>query len=291
LIRQLGYDVVRYIPDQFLPPFDILPCFFRAYIGDLLESTPDFFFIQVGAHDGCEMDPIRESILAYHLRGLLIEPLPDAFAKLRENYRSEPQLIFENVAIGDEPGQVPFYRVKKGEGAEWWQVLAGFDKEHMISEGVPKELIEEIRVQMTTLPPLLQTHGIRDATLLQVDTEGYDFRIVKVAVDAGLRPKIINYEHVNLSRIEQNQCKHMLYDLGYRFLDVEIDTLCCLTDESPVRARAKDEGKGLLAVPTSLGQHEGLSSGSESRRRSSMHGSTERRDFPSFSWIPGHPWS
>ncbi len=232
-LHPLGFDVVRYIPDQFLPPFDILPRFFRAYIGDMLEQDADFFFIQVGAHDGVEMDPIRESILAYHLRGLLIEPLPDAFARLRENYRSEPQLIFENVAIGDEPGRVPFYRVKEGKGGVDWQVLAGFDKAHMMYEGVPEGLIEEIPVEMATLPSLLEKHGIDRISLLQVDTEGHDFRIVKAALEAGLRPTLINYEHVNLSRIDQNRCKHMLYDLGYRLIDIGIDTLCCLPGARP----------------------------------------------------------
>jgi FkbM family methyltransferase len=242
IIRPLGYDVVRWIPDQFLPPFDILPGFFKAYIPDLLESNPDFFFVQVGAHDGVGMDPLRQSILAHHLRGLLIEPLPDAFSRLRENYRSEPQLLFENVAIGDDPGHIPFYRARSGEGGEKWQVLASFDRGHLTKHGVPPACIEEIRVEVDTLPSVLRKRQIQHVTLLQIDAEGQDYQIVKSAMDAGIRPKLINYESGNLEPTVGNACKHMLYNLGYRFIDVGIDTLCCLQSESAsARAGGREE--------------------------------------------------
>jgi FkbM family methyltransferase len=228
VVRRLGYDVVKWYPAEFEPRLDVLPRLLKAYFQDLVEANPDFFFIQVGAHDGVRLDPIRESILAFHPRGLLIEPMPDAFSRLRETYRSEPQLAFEQVAIGDEPGHLPFYSIKPG--SEWrdLEVVASFDREHVKRFGVPEEYIEETTVEVVTFSSLLERCGIKDATLLQVDTEGYDYRVVKSALEAGLRPKIINYEHIHLSRNDQLRCKRMLFARGYRFVDLGLETLCCL---------------------------------------------------------------
>ncbi len=234
--------MVKYFPDEFLPPLDILPFFFKAYLRDFVAANPDFFLLQVGAHDGDATDPIRDAILAHHLRGLLIEPLPDVFSRLKENYKSETQLLFENVAIGDEPGRLPFYRIKPEATLEWGQTLAGFDRGHLISRGLPEEAIEEIYVEVVTIPSLLDKHGIKVVNMLQVDTEGFDYRIVKAVLNAGLRPEIINYEHCDISRAEQVECKRMLYDIGYRFTDVGIDTLCRLHEDAPALASVGSNG-------------------------------------------------
>lgn len=236
LIRRFGYDVVRWYPDDFSPRLDVLDRLLSSYIDDLIKTVPDFFFIQVGAHDGIQLDPLRPIILNYHPRGLLIEPLPDVFAKLRENYRSEPQLLFEMVAIGDAPGRLPFYFVKPGVGLLEFEVMASFDRNHIKKFRVPDECIGEVELEVVTFSSILEKHGIRDVTLLQVDTEGFDYRVVKSALEAGLRPKIINYEHIHLSRDDQQKCKRLLYDAGYRFVDLGLETLCCLEPDKPHHA-------------------------------------------------------
>jgi len=240
LLRRFGYDVVRYFPyseEIFLPPFDVLPFLLKAYLKEHLEANPDFFFVQVGAYDGITWDPLRESILAYHLPGLLIEPLPDHFSKLCENYKSEPQLRFENVAIAAEAGRIPFYRVKRGQGLPWQQLLSSFDRE-LIKGKVDKGcIIEEEYVEAATLPSLLNKHGIKKVSLLQVDAEGYDYQIVKLALESGIRPDIINYEQCNLSRADQIECKRMLRMHNYVFVDIGADTLC-------VQEKGQEKGCG-----------------------------------------------
>jgi hypothetical protein len=86
-------------------------------------------------------------------------------------------------------------------------------------------------LEVTTLPSLLEKHSIKDVTLLQVDTEGYDYRVVKSALEAGIRPKLINYEHVHLNQADRLACKLMLYNAGYRFAEVVTDTLCYLNPD------------------------------------------------------------
>src|SRR5687768_133577 len=45
-------------------------------------------FIQIGAYDGVEADPIRSLVLdSDSWQGILVEPQPDAFERLRQNYK------------------------------------------------------------------------------------------------------------------------------------------------------------------------------------------------------------
>jgi hypothetical protein len=64
--------------------------------------------------------------------------------------------------------------------------------------------------------------------LLQIDVEGFDAKVVRAALDAGLRPPIIHYEHENLHPAEQVDCKRRLEAAGYRYIDVGRDTLALL---------------------------------------------------------------
>ena len=78
--------------------------------------------MQIGANDGVLDDPLRELITTHHLRGLLIEPLPDLFATLAENYKGETQLSFEQVAIARRraPADLPSQEWIAGARLEAW---------------------------------------------------------------------------------------------------------------------------------------------------------------------------
>ena len=102
LFHFCGYDIVSHqkpgkdaTPDNKIPekPFNLL----EIVIRDHITREPDFYFVEIGANDGVNFDPLRPLVLEHHLRGLLVEPLPDRFASLQSNYRSETQLSFEKL--------------------------------------------------------------------------------------------------------------------------------------------------------------------------------------------------
>ena len=70
-------------------------------------------FIQVGANDGFRGDPIRRMVQKYNWSGILIEPLPDIYEKLKENYKDQEGLIFENAAIHRSKKEVVMFRYRK----------------------------------------------------------------------------------------------------------------------------------------------------------------------------------
>lgn len=220
-LRQTGFDIVRYVPEM-NRPFPILPMLVR----ERLARNPDFFFVQVGANDGILDDPLRELIHAHHFPGLLIEPLPDLFAQLQRNYQDEPQLVYENVAILDHDGAVQIHRVRSdADVPEHWHGIASFNRDNLLSQGVLPAHIRVESVTGTTLRGVLAKHAVGAIGLLQVDTEGYDYEVIKAALTAGIFPEMINYEHCWLVPHIRLACKQLLDQHGYQFLEVGKDTV------------------------------------------------------------------
>ena len=189
-----------------------------------LRSDPTFNFVQIGANDGVRWDELHPIIVRHHLTGLLVEPLPDMFDQLRQNYRSEPQLSFENAAVALETGTRTLFRVKPdGDVPDYAHGWASFSKGAIAANF--KRHLQEVTVPTVTVKDLLEKHGIARITLLQVDTEGYDYEILKMFFQEGVFPEIINFEYIHLSYNDYLDCRRSLVDNGYRFIDTLMDTL------------------------------------------------------------------
>lgn len=193
-------------------------------------APSDFFFIQIGSFDGVTNDPIRQFIERYRWRGILVEPQKQAFQKLRENYSNHSQLIFLNRAVADKDGTRDFYHVRnEGKLPFWSEQIASLKFETIlkhrygvpdygIMEGIPniENLIEVERVDCITLDTLFRTSGAESVDLLQIDAEGFDYEIIRTIDFRRMTPAIIHYEHMHLSKREQNECIEYLMDHGYR---------------------------------------------------------------------------
>jgi FkbM family methyltransferase len=232
VLRKAGYDLTRHV-EMPVRPFNVLP----YVVAEQLERDPEFFFLEIGANDGVVADPIHELVRRHGLAGLLVEPLPDLFEQLKANYAGHPKVAFERCAIGREDGQATLYRVRPDAPLpRWAHSIASFDRAHLIHHltGTKKgassveSYVEETKVPCLKLSTLLRKHGIEHLTLLQVDTEGFDCEVVRMALEAGLRPAIINYEFIHAGRRAQSECKQLLIDAGYRFVDIGRDTLAVL---------------------------------------------------------------
>jgi FkbM family methyltransferase len=225
LALRMGYDIIRHV-DMPKSPFAVLDLLVASRVADGRKPV----LVQIGANDGVRADPVRHLIQRHGLSGLLVEPLPDLFAQLQANYAGQPDLKFEQSAVGEYDGQIPLYRVRPDPALpDWLQGLASLNRDHLTSTKFEfdqfEKYVEEVTVPVLTLTSLLRKHGMSEVGLLQIDTEGFDCRIVESAMRAGVRPDIINYEHNHVHAIEQAACKRLLSEHGYDFVDVGIDTL------------------------------------------------------------------
>jgi len=225
VVRRFGYDIVRYTEKR-KRPINVLDLVVR----DKLTHDQRFFFVQIGANDGIQSDPLHHLIMEYHLEGLLVEPLPDFFERLRQNYVSEPQLSFENCAIATSDGERIMYCISPNVCVpEKVHRQATFYKHKILRVakdiGLGKEYVEEIKVPTLTLRTLFRKHSIQKVSLLQIDTEGYDYEILKMAFATHVYPEIINFEYIQLSWEDRLKSREMLIEEGYRFMNIGRDTL------------------------------------------------------------------
>lgn len=104
---------------------------YLRYLQQIGVSYKDVTVVQIGAADGRSFDPLHGAITEFKWRGLLVEPLPDLYAALRETYRDHPQLRFENVAVDDFECdrtlfRVPLQVVKDGRVPDWALRISSF---------------------------------------------------------------------------------------------------------------------------------------------------------------------
>jgi FkbM family methyltransferase len=223
LFSRFGYTFKRFeFPADH--PIDI--------IGMLVESRlrPDFFALEIGANDGKTEDPAWATIRRHQLQALLVEPMPANFKKLTANYSDQPQVICENCAIAREDGDVTLYYVRPDPSLpEYVTHLTSFSRKVILKHRgvVPNigKFIEPISLSALSLGTLLKKHGVQKVDWLQLDTEGFDFEILKMLWATPLRPEIICFECEHLNRTDKIACAAMLHEASYDYISLGRDVI------------------------------------------------------------------
>ena len=218
------------LPAAKLLPIDIFP----LVIADLMRqkvaaggSPGDVVFVQIGAHDGLHFDPVRPYVERHHWKGVLVEPPPEIFRRLVANYAGEPQLAFENAAIAQQDGTATLYAFRKdGILPDHATMLASFNRQSLVHNGHDyKGEIEELTVRTLSLESLLAKHGIARFDFLQIDTEGFDYEIIRMLESCPIQPGVIHFESAFMDAAYQFKCGETLHRMGYRALIIGIDTI------------------------------------------------------------------
>jgi FkbM family methyltransferase len=201
-----------------------------------LQQKQDLTFLQIGAFDGRQNDPLYQFITRYHWRGVLVEPMPDAFAKLQEAYRDEPQVQLQNVAVDHANGTKALYHLRRdAQGLPVWAAqLASFNRDVVLRHRaqIPNiaDLIETTQVRCCSLATLLAETGLSQVDVLQIDTEGWDYEILKLVDFAQMKPAIINYEHAHLNPDDWDAAIDLLTRNGYHIGIGRRDTVAYLAE-------------------------------------------------------------
>jgi len=190
------------------------------YLFDLARSEKGIFVLQVGANDGKRHDSVSPFIHKYRWQGLLLEPLPDIFETLRLNYANRSNVVLINAALADRDGEMTFYRVRPGpEVPDNCNELGSFYRDVILKHTylfpqIEKYISTQI-IEAVSFPTLVQRHNVQKIDALIVDTEGFDFEILKLADFQRFRPKVVIYEHMHLNKEDQEAARQLLADLDY----------------------------------------------------------------------------
>lgn len=214
MLHQRDYRIER-IVDYGEYRLDVL-----AYLVEQLPNRgKDFFFIQVGAHDGAFGDPIRTLVDKYHWKGVLLEPQPKVFERLARTYEDETQLVLLNAALGEKNGRQTLFCTERSSQ------LASFNRAQLAKTTNANE-IYELTVDTVCFASLVAKYGIGYVDLLVIDTEGFNYEVIKMALATKHmpRPALIYFEHLHLSAADRTTCINLLGARGYRLLRNGHDT-------------------------------------------------------------------
>lgn len=195
------------------------------------QSQSKVFFVQIGAGDGIIHDPIRFFIKKYNWSGILIEPVPYVYNKLIEGYKENTSLVFENLAISEKAETRKFWHLHETDDAlpEWYHLLGTFNKDVIVKhvDEIPTLYDHLVSTDITciTLEDLFQKHNVSEIDLLSIDTEGYDFEIIKQFDFSSFLPKIVIYEQIHLHPKDYLACQEYLKDLGYMIYEAQYNTV------------------------------------------------------------------
>ena len=147
--------------------------------------------IQIGAMDGISFDDTRGFLDMYKWEALLVEPIPEIFKELKENFKDRENYTFEQSAITENDGDVemltvPFETIEKENLHPGYKGMSalfplknGFGSDYSRDIFVRDNLAVKVKVNSLTFNSLLSKHKIDDFDILICDAEGYDYKIFK----------------------------------------------------------------------------------------------------------------
>lgn len=199
----------------------------------LIKNRDNFFFIKIGANDGLRSDPIAALIKQYRWSGIMVEPVKYLFERLERNYEKFPNIQCVNAAIANLNGKKTFYSIREKRPGEdlpiWHDGINSFNLDtvlkHKHSFPNIEDYLIQTEVECLTFAHLIKEYQVSQLNLLHIDTEGYDYEIIKLVDFEKIKPEIILYENKHLQNFEKQACEDFLAKEGYTVVDLSGDTL------------------------------------------------------------------
>lgn len=191
----------------------------RSLMDDTFKVNKPFYFIQVGANDGVSFDDLFDFIKQRVSCGIVIEPVKSYFNELSLNYSYNKDIVSINKAVHPTKRKVSLFKIKEEVSNNypcWVKGIASLDSNHAKKHNIKTSDLEEEIVEADTFMNIFNEFYKYDCIdYLQIDTEGYDFEILKMIDFTTFKPKLIKYESVNLDTSSYLQSIKFLREKGY----------------------------------------------------------------------------
>lgn len=163
---------------------------------------PGFTFVNIGANDGVNSDPIWPFATAEGWRGVCVEPVPGVCELLRANYAPYPDVTVVQAAIAHEPrtfwyiedadyvtNQIGSFDRERVEHSFGWARVWTHLEPHVPTGQPPTTPIDVDRregalasaeVECLTFTELADRCGLDRVDLVNIDVEGADFEVLEM---------------------------------------------------------------------------------------------------------------
>ncbi len=195
-----------------------------------------FGLVIIGAHNGSGLEQL---ILRQKDKVLLIEPVYYNYNQLVKKFSGLKNIILEKIGISDKKDSMKFFYVKeesiKKLGKEWASGIGSFKKKHLLNHFGKRFLIREndIReeeIEIFTFGDLISKYSINEVDYLLIDTEGFDYNIIKSINFKKIKINKIKFEYKHLDdtfKFEEKlyELKNYFINLNYNQIDVDKENI------------------------------------------------------------------
>ncbi|MBN7812946.1 FkbM family methyltransferase [Algoriphagus sp. H41] len=175
--------------------------------------------IIIGANDGFSFDDLFQNLNPDFVSGLVIEPSKKYFSILRQNLVKFKNVEFLNVAITHSNSYFSLYQLNEqglGKLPDWGKGLGSLSKQNLLKFDEISEMdIEVEEVKGLTFDKIIEDYSLTNVDYLQIDTEGFDGKIIRMIDFEIFTSQLIKFEWVNLAQSELEECKLTLVNNGY----------------------------------------------------------------------------
>lgn len=221
LLEKLGYKVVKTheYPSSTLNFLDL---------GYEIISRLDLegWIVQIGAFDGSLVDPLERIINRTVNKVLLVEPQSQPFDTLSSRYGKLDNFHLENSVIGMD-GTVNLHVPDLSAADPRASVLPSHHKRF----GIKSNRVRSIVKTSLSVSSLLKKHEISSVSVLQIDTEGFDYEIIKQFFAEEIFPLVINCETNHLNSTDRRKLRQDLSRYEYLTAEGEQDTFAIRWDQ------------------------------------------------------------
>ena len=180
------------------------------------------FFVQVGAHDGIMHDPLYPFLSTNKWNGILIEPQENMFKKLQNRYRNRTNLLFYPFAVHPNLSRVKLYIIKNPlnySQTGWATILS-----NRLSNN-NKTKLDTKEVKAMPLMDIIEKSKFKIIDLLQIDTEGFDYEVLKMFNFQVFKPVLVQFEYIHLSKNDYENSINLLFSNGYTTIKKKNDII------------------------------------------------------------------
>ena len=170
-------------------------------------------FLDVGSHHGETIKTFKKNFVIENI--LAFEPSKINFKILEKNYKDEHNIKLFNIAIGEKKGKINLQQHYDSESSTIVQIDQNtnyYKKKNFYLNflNIKKNKFDLQQVEIDRLDNILKNEKIKSVDILKIDTEGYDFHVIKSMGDLLKNVKFIYFEHHF----------HNMLKKGYNFKEV-----------------------------------------------------------------------
>ena len=181
------------------------------------------FFIQVGAHDGLMHDPLYSFLSKNECSGILIEPQEEILKIFRDRYKNRSNLLYYSLAVHPDKPKVALYTIKNpiNYSQTGWATILSNRLSNVKSKG--ELAIKEVKAM--PLMDIIKRSKFKTIDLLQIDTEGFDYEVLKMFNFKFFKPILVQFEYIHLSKNDYKNSINLLSKNGYMTIKKKNDII------------------------------------------------------------------